>query len=435
MKKTFILIIFLAAFVFQNGYAQQDTLLYRYRRTSVGYQQQVKIAKHSLEGAESKFKAAKSGYGPKLDFSSNYSFYGVPLQLAPPADAPPGTIGDDLHNFYSLDLTLSQPIITGGYLKNTKKAAESEVEAMKNYVKLSEQQVMLMSDKTYLKVVAKREINRLAMAYREIVGQFVKTIQNRLDEGMVGKDQLYQANVRYNDAQYHVIKSKKEYEMSLMDLNKMLGYPIDTVPWIADSLAVLNWVFSGDSLVEKALTNRPDIKYLKNEVLANQYREKLTISKYKPQLGVLAGGKWGSPSPGLQIDPDFNYYFKAKLAIPIFYWGQKKNEAFAVKQVTEITKLKVEQTKDDVSLQVQRSYFNLVKSQEQMVFAEGALDNAKNNVSVMLDRYNEGLSSVLEVLNAQAFWQLSYYNFIQAKYEVNVAYSDYLYSLGELKTN
>jgi outer membrane protein TolC len=166
--------------------------------------------------------------------------------------------------------------------------------------------------------------------------------------------------------------------------------------------------------------------------MASQYREKVTISKYNPQFGLLAGGKWGSPSPGLQLDPDFNYYFKAQLNIPIYYWGQKRKEAHAVKQVTEIAKLKIDQTKDAVILEAQQSYFNLVKSQEQMEFAASALENAKNNVSVMLDRYNEGLSSVLEVLDAQTFWQKSYFNYIQAKYDMNLAYSEYLKALGEL---
>ncbi len=434
MKKKFSLLLTLVfAMVTSLVFSQkEDTLIYRYRRIAVDYQQQVKMAQRSLEGAQSKLNAAKSGYGPKLDFSGNYSYYGVPLQLAPPADAPPGTMGEELHNWYSMDLTLSQPVITGGKLKNTKLAAESEVEAMQNYVRLTKQEVMLNADKAYLNTVAKKEIYKLAMAYRDIIGQFVDVINDKVEEEVVGKNELYQAKVRYNDAQYQVLRSTKEYEMSLMDFNRLMGFPIDTLPQIADSLLVLKKELSADSIVSKALTNRPEFAYLKGKMMANRYNEKITIAKYKPQLGLLAGGKWGSPSPGLNIDPDFNYYFKAQLKIPIFYWGEKKNKAFAVKQITEITKLQIDQTKDAVILDVQRSYFNLEKSQEQMEFAKGALENAKNNVMVMLDRYNEGLSSVLEVLDAQTFWQKSYFNYIQAKFDVNVAYSEYLHALGEL---
>ncbi len=432
-SKLILLFAFFVALINQTAYSQsKDTLINRYRRIAVDYQQQVKMAKKSLLGAESKFKATKSAYGPKLDFSSNYKYYGVPMQLAPPADAPIGTPGEELHNIYSLDITLNQPVITGGNLKNTRKASEWDYESMKSYVKMSEQQVMLASDKTYLTVVAKKEINKLAEAYRDIIGEFVKVINNRVEEEVVGKNELYQSKVRYNDAEYQVLRSAKEYKMSLMNLNRLLGYPVDTVPLIADSLPLLNLEISSDSLIEKALVKRPDLSYYKGKVIANQYREKVTVSKFNPQMNVFAGGKWGSPAPGLQIQPDFNYYFAAKLKIPIFYWGEKKHEKFAVKQQTEISKLKVDETTDEIVLEAQQAYYNLMESKEQVNFAKGALDNAKKNVIVMLDRYNEGLSSVLEVLDAQTFWQKSYLNYIQAKYDLNIAYSEYLHATGEL---
>ena len=92
----------------------------------------------------------------------------------------------------------------------------------------------------------------------------------------------------------------------------------------------------------------------------------------------------------------------------------------------------MEKTSDNIRLEVRQSYFNLISSQKQMNFAADALTNAQKNVEVMLDRYNEGLSSVLEVLDAQTYWQKSYFNYIQAKYELNLAYSQYQRALGIL---
>jgi outer membrane protein TolC len=81
---------------------------------------------------------------------------------------------------------------------------------------------------------------------------------------------------------------------------------------------------------------------------------------------------------------------------------------------------------------VESSYYDLQQSQHQLDFADGSLNNASKNVEVMLDRYYEGLSSVLEVLDAQLFWQKSYLNYIEAKFELNMAYSSYQKAMGEL---
>ncbi len=428
------LFYFLIIFLFVPGLQAQnlpgDTLLYRYRHIAVQYQQQVKRAMHSLEGARSELKAVKGSMAPHLDFSSNYSYYGEPLKLAPKDGA---LTGEDLHNLYSLDLTVSQPIINGGQLRNSKKLAESKIQAMNYFVSLNQQQVMLTADNYYWTAVAKKEIYRLSNAYRNVIGRFVKIIQDKVNEEVVGRNELYQAKVRFNDAEYQSIRAAKEFNMSVMAFNRLMGFPIDSMPKLNDSLPRINTHFRGDSLVQKALAMRPEIGYLKSQVQMNTYQEKLTASKYNVHFGVLAGGKWGAPSPGLDINPGFNYYLKASLMIPIFYWGEKKNTVFASRQQTENAKLQMQETSDKVILEAQQSFYNLVKSQKQVDFAAGALKNAKENVNVMLDRYNEGLSSVLEVLDAQTYWQKSYFNYIQAKYELNLAYSSYLRALGALK--
>ena len=426
MKK--LLFTLLSLFLFQFIYAQQDTLLQHYRQMALNYQQRIKMAEHQLSGAESNVDAASSGRLPQLDFNSRYRYFGVPLKQAP---TEVGIPGEELHNFYSLNLDLYQPVLTGGYLKNTQKAAEFEVEMMKSLVGMSKQDIMLNSDMVYWRAVSKKETYRLQQKYMETIGKFLKVIQDRVDEEIVGRNELFQAKVRYNDAEYRVIMSEKDYNVSVMDLNRLIGLPVGTSTNVADSLTVINWVKTNDTITKTALEQRPEINYIRNQISKNEIEEKVVGSQYNPQLGIVAGGKWGSPSPGLQIEPGFNYYLKAQLTVPIFHWNKKHEEVFSIRQQTEIARLQMQETEDQVRLEVESSYYKLEKSQEQFDFAGGSLENAAQNVSVILDRYNEGLSSVLEVLDAQLDWQKTYMNYIVSKYQLNVAYSQYLYSIGE----
>ena len=427
--KQFTISILLILFSITMVYSQQDTLIYKYRRMAVDYQQQIKMAQRDLAGAESMVDAAKSDRLPKLDFFGNYNYMGVPLQLAPDADGNPG---EQLNNFYSLDLAITQPIITGGYLKNTKNAAMSQAEVMRSFVSLNEQEVMLNSDSYYWNSVTKKELNTLLIKYRDAIGEFLKVIQDRVDEEVVGMNELYQAKVRYNEAEYKVIRTEKDFMISIKELNRMIGLPVNTSPNVADSLLVVDWTTVESSLPDKAMQQRPEISMLKNTISLNQFNEKVTASQYNPQFGIGVGGNWGAPSPGRSSNPAFNYNLQAKLAIPIFYWGKKKEEVFFSRQVTEVSKLEMEKTKDMITLEVESSYYDLQKTQDQLDFAFSALDNASKNVEVMLDRYYEGLSSVLEVLDAQLFWQKSYLNYIEAKFELNTAYSTYQKAMGEL---
>jgi len=427
MKK--ITTILISLLIYQFALAQEDTLLFFYRQKALDYQQQIKIAEHRLSGAESKVDAAKSGQLPSLDFNSKFTFYGVPLQLAPPADAP-GTPGEELYNIYSFNLDLYQPIIQGGQLKHEKKSAMSEVEMMKNYIGMNKQQVVLNSDVLYWNTVSKKETYNLYMKYKEVIGEFLKVIKDRVEEEVAGKNELYQAMVRYNDAEYKTIRSQKDYMVSIMNLNKMIGVPVNTPTTVSDSLIAIQWIKTSNDLSELAINQRPELNYYKNEIEKYTYDEKLVISKYNPQFGLIAGGKWGSPAPGLQKEPAFNYKLGARLSIPILHWGEKKEKRFTAHQQVEIANLKLEETRDRVKMEVESSYYQLERSQKQLDFAKSSLSNAAKNVSVMMDRYNEGLSSVLEVLDAQLDWQKTYFNYILAKYDLNIAYSQYQYAVG-----
>ena len=404
-------------------------MIYKYRRLAVDYQQSVKMAQRDLAGAESMLDAAKSDFLPRLDFYGGYNYLGVPIQLA---SGTAGQTGAELQNMYSLDMVVSQPILTGGYLKNTRNAAQSQAGLMRDFVSLSEQEVMMNSDAYYWSAVTKKEINSVLIKYRDAIGQFLKVIQDRVDEEVVGMNELYQAKVRYNDAEYEVIRTEKDFMISIMELNRLIGLSVNTPPNVADSLLIVNWAEVDFNLTEKALQQRPEISLLENKITMNSFNEKVTASQYNPQFGVGVGGNWGAPSPGLSTDPAFNYNLQAKLAIPIYYWGKKKEEVFASRQLTEISKLEMEQTKDMITLEVESSYYDLQRTQHQLDFASSSLDNASKNVDVMLDRYHEGLSSVLEVLDAQLYWQKTYFNYIQAKYELNIAFSSYQRAMGEL---
>ncbi len=428
MKKTTISVI-LILFSIAVAFGQQDTLIFKYRRMAVDYEQTVKMAMKGLEGANSLVESSKTDFLPKFDLDGNYKYFGNPIQLGETPGAPTGS---ELSHLYEMGLWVSQPIYTGGYLKSTKEMALSRSGMAQANIALSEQNTMLEADAYYLSMVAKKEISLLSIKYRDAIGQFQKVIQDRVDEEVVGMNELYQAKVRYNDAQYEVIKMEKEFIVGLMTLNRLIGVPLNTVSMHMDSLMVVNWKIMTSEKLDKALELRPEINIKTSQVSMNEANEKVKASFYKPQFNIGAGGTYGAPSPGLLTEAGANYHVTARLAIPIFYWGQKKDEVFAMQKITEQTQLELQKTVDMVTLQVTSGYYELERSQEQVDFSYSSLDNASKNVDLMVDRYYEGLSSVLEVLDAQLFWQKSYLNYIEAKFELNIAYSSYQKAMGEL---
>ena len=291
--------------------------------------------------------------------------------------------------------------------------------------------MILTTDILYWQAIARKETNLLSIKYRDAIGEFLKVVRDRVEEEIVGPNELYQAMVRFNDAEYQVISTDKDFKVSRMELNRILGLAPDFELEVPDSLTTVIWQSPSENIDETALATRPEISMLQNQILLNEYLEKLNIARYNPSLGITLDGKWGSPSPGLLPEPAFNFIAGAQLIIPIFYWGEKNEERLAYQKQTEISRLQLAETKDKVKLEVNRSLLELASTYDQLQVARKSLSNAGQNVTVMVDRYHEGLSSVLDVLEAQLYWQKTYLNYIQAKYQQDVAYSQYLKATGE----
>ena len=91
-----------------------------------------------------------------------------------------------------------------------------------------------------------------------------------------------------------------------------------------------------------------------------------------------------------------------------------------------------EKLKEIVTLEVQSTKYSYDETIKRVELTTTSLSRAEENLDIMTTRYNEGLSPILEVLDAQVFWNKAYYDHIEAKRLYKVSYSVLLKSIGEL---
>ena len=72
---------------------------------------------------------------------------------------------------------------------------------------------------------------------------------------------------------------------------------------------------------------------------------------------------------------------------------------------------------------------NLIQAQERVVLSENSLEKARENEVKALERYGEGKTSVVEVIDAQTYRQTSQLNYVQAKVAAHCYYSALLKAL------
>lgn len=235
--------------------------------------------------------------------------------------------------------------------------------------------------------------------------------------------------VKLNEAEFQLQQARKNLENGLMAFNSLIGVDLQTPTEVEDSVAVV--VVDDTSLWSENGTARPELKIAMEQIRMAESDKKLTLSKYKPQFFVGVDGSYSSPGYNFRTDMDPNYAVYAKVSVPIFEWGKRRNEKRASSFKVDMAAENLNKVTDGVNLEIQTTRNSLRQAMEQVNLTRSSLDKARENETMALERYHEGKSSVIEVIDAQTYRQAAQMNHVQAKVSAQNYYSELLKALNK----
>ncbi len=394
------------------------------RQLALSYNQDVKSAKLQTKSIESTKDASGKDYYPRLGFIANYEYIGNPLIIY---DA-----FATLNNRYNLNATIMQDLYAGGRISSQYALNESYEKLARENENLTSANLVMETDVVYWQTVADKENEVLANLYLETISNLFEVIKNRVEAELISKNDLLITEVRLNDAKLSVLESENRLIVSKMELNRLIGYEITKLIIVAKEIDVELYEYDFENLVERALQQRPELLMQLQNIEANKHNEDLTASQYLPQWSLGANALWGVPSPDLTNDPAFNYSVFSTFSVPLFLWNKSSLDVQAQTLLTDSQREQLEMLNEIVTLEVQSTKYSYDESIKRVELTSRSLKRAEENLDIMTTRYKEGLSPILEVLDAQVFWNKANVDYIEAKRLYQVSYSALLKSIGEL---
>ena len=427
MKKKAVTLLINFALCLSAAYSQQSDLLDKYRVMALDYSHDLKAAEKNIAASMEIEKAARADLKPKLSGNANFQYTGNPMSLEldiPSLQQPLGFEGR--HMKYGASLSLLQPIYTGGRLLETIRAAQHQQSLAANQSDLFRAGVCYQADIQYWNVVARQEIVGVAEDFRNSVASLVEVIRDRTEVGLVDPQDLLMAEVKLNEAEYQLLQAKSNFETGRMALNSLIGVELGEQTEVD---ATIPNVTMGEGLMTDDGSNRPELKMAHDRIRLAESAMKLTDSQYKPQFYVGAEGSYSAPGHDFRSDLDPNYAVYAKLSIPIFEWGKRRNEKRASSLKVGMATDDLNKTGDRVNLEIQATRVALLQAMERVRLSENSLAKASENEQKAVERYAEGKVSVTEVIDAQTYRQTSQVNYVQAKAAAQGHYSELMKAL------
>ncbi|MEJ2685274.1 MAG: TolC family protein, partial [Candidatus Sulfobium sp.] len=278
---------------------------------------------------------------------------------------------------------------------------------------------LLESDKMVL--VAGEEVDRLE--------SHLKDAKNLYEEGVITKNDLLQAEVRLSDARQRLLAAKNLREINVSDLNNALARPLNAETEIEDIREPVEVAGIG---VEKAWKiaekDRPELRIIDGTLKSLDLQEVSKKAEYYPRIFVKGAYDYEKNDYLLHDD---NWSMVVGLSVNLFNGGRTTAEALKIEQQKE--KLQEQRNKlvDDIRLEVEKYILESRTARQRLDVTKDAIQQARENLRINRTKYEEGVGTATDVLDAVTLLTVAETNYYRAVYDLSKADAAILFSMGK----
>jgi len=269
-------------------------------------------------------------------------------------------------------------------------------------------------------VVGQREVESLE-SHQQVA-------KNLFDTGAITKNDLLQAEVRLSDSRQRLLTLRNQRAFSASRINTILSRPLNREVVPVEVSEDLTAVPVLDSAWKAALLQRPEIRIVDQELKINELQETAKRSEYLPTF--FADGSYDYSKNQFLVHDD-NWSLIFGLNINLFNGGATKSEISKIKLRSGQIHEEKNRLLEDIRLEVERYYLDEQTARENVMTTKDAIRQAEENLRINKVRYEEGVGTATDVVDAIALLTMSKKNYYKALYDMRRAQAGLLYATGE----
>lgn len=413
-KKSFLLLLLGLSFVFYVR--AQPLTLQQYRQRVLNYNQEIRQSQEAVNAAVYSLKSIKTGFFPRIDITGSYSYQIERVEFMEGVDLK--------HDNYSAEAGLVQNVYAGSAVRRRYESARIEEAIARLGVEYTVDNVLYAADVNYWTVAANRDLRDIARRFVNIVEELLGVVSKRFEEGAISKTDVLMVQSRLKEAEVQLNTRTTDYRTAVQALNVMMGLEADAGTRLSDSLQALHELPVRSGLSE-ALSRRPDYRISLQDIELARLQTRLVKAGYLPALSVGIQEKWGTTLINVDGDKRFSTIAFANLNIPVFYWGERRQNVRLSEVEEQTRELERSKVADRIRLELSNAWVNLTEALRKITIVSSSLEIARDNLTLNTFSYNEGKLPIIDVLSAQVTWLQAYTNVVSAHYQYKVALAEY----------
>ncbi len=447
MKKINFYILLITLFSLSQLFAQKVLTLEESKQLALQNNAKSKNSKLEIEASRKIRKSAFTNYFPNVSaggfkWSAEKGLFDIDMQGGnlPVYDGNPVNLQNPTQFAYFPSSTISiwkkgtigyinaiQPIFTGGRIIYGNKLASLGEDVSELKDKMTEDEILLKTEEQYWLIVSLEEKSRTINKYEELLNRLLLQVEDAYKSGIVMKNDVLKVKLKLSEVQLNKSKLENGRKLAAMAFCQHIGISYDSSLVFKDELEISDLPQSYFVDKNEALKKRVEYSLLEKSVEAEELQTKIKRGEYLPQAAV------GISEMYMKFDESkkrtFGMVF-GTVSVPISGWwsGSYELQERSIKE--EIAENNFKNNSELLLLQIEKSWQDLNDAYKQYLLSKESKSQAEENFKVNEDSYKNGISTVSDLLEAQALLQQTQDQLTEAKANYIVKKTTYLQVTG-----
>jgi outer membrane protein len=350
----------------------------------------------ALRATDESVPQALSGYRPKLSVTANGGYnYNNETSTTPGVGA---TSFAETFVSRGGGATASYTLFDGYQTANRTRQAESQVEAARETLRVTEQQVLLDAATAYMNLLRDKAILDLNRSNVEVLTEQLMQTRRRYKDGELTPTDVAQSASRLAAARSTLLNARSNYTTSQANYRRVIGVdPGKLAPGTpVDRLSPGELA----QAITQGEAQSPSVLAAAYGVDVAELAVKISESALYPSLSLAASVTKGA-DPAYETDRETDASAVGTLTVPVYQGGAEYSAIRQSKETLGQQRLNIDVNRDQARSTVVQNWAQLTAAREQIEATTVQVNGAEIALNGVRGEARVGQRTTLDVLNAQ----------------------------------
>lgn len=389
----------------------------------------IKAAAFQVDASVARVNRARSGFYPQIALSGVYNRTNNPMwafgtklnqEVIRQTDFDPAKLNDpdpitNLATSVTMDWSLFDPVQTWIPWQQTKDNRDAAALMLER----TRQEIIAQTAIAYAGVLLTEEQLTVVQKSLDTARAHMKLVRTRFESGFVVESDVLREQVRIAQLEQTRLQVGSELAIARASLNATMGMPLDRRYDLIHSLDKGSGP-EGDlgKWIQTALSHRPDLAKLGYQKDISENEVKKSRSAHLPSIHLV--GTYEMNSADFD-DPGENYTLGAVMRLNLFSgMGLSAGTKAAEASLASIMASQ-EAMETGIRVETRQAFYRTQSAWNRIQVAKGAVAQAEEALRIVKNRYENGLFTIVDLLDAEDALQQSRMNHFQALHDYKTA--------------